>query len=247
SVQKEMDRAFALARVMADIAVPRFFASKLLDGWETLAVEKVFQARMKPVPQPIRCRIDLAMIRKDDRIMLIDYKTCTGSTQNRAAVLSYSIQPKLERLVVQAAFPDSKVAFFLHNIAAKTSLRFPAKKYPTYDDYLPAVRDWYETKSLENPNDPPFLQSLVSLEYAPTLDDEFFRGLLNMGRACRCMATLEMFPRNSYACFGRYGNRACPYLTLCRAGLDQYPELLAKLYVCHFREDDEDRDQEEGD
>lgn len=232
----DSERAFSLAAVMAAFSERHFFG-RVLDGWELVDCERPIEITPKGFTGSIRCIPD-AIYRKGDDLLIVDHKTHSGSTPVRAACVSFELQPAVERLCVDTAYHGVST-LFLHNIIRKTRLRFPAKKYPEWSDYLTAVENDYKDQQAANPDDPPLIQALTAL-VGPSYPDELRVVLKEATLACNCGIAPERFYRNDRACAGRYGNSPCPYLPLCKSGVDQWPDLVQRLYGQRFREDEEE-------
>jgi len=239
---QETERSYSLARVMAQVSVDYLFGG-VFKGWKPFLIEQPIEVKLDEITAPVRCKPDIVLQSEENPadLMLVDHKTCSGNSAQRAAVVLYETQPALERLVAEAAFPEHTVKFFVHNIVVKTGLRYPAKKYPTWEDYLTAVRDDYEARLTKDPDNPPFLQALTATIGA-ILPRELFTNLTEASAACQGNPDPSRYYRNSSACFGRFGRSPCPYLELCRSGAHLWPEILERRFTTSFREDDEEAD-----
>lgn len=241
-VLAESEKAYSLAKVMAEVSAPAFI-NNALKGWKPLLIEKPIEVRIKGLAERIRCKPDLVLERESDgHLMIVDYKTVSGDTAQHTACYLYDFQLRLERAILRLAYPQKPTKFFLHNVIEKTRLRFPAKKYPTWEDYLQAVRDDYEKKALESPNSPPFLQSLIALVGDPT-PPEVVGQLRMAGRACGAVHDPAAFfrsPSPGNTCFGKYNNQPCQFLPLCQKSMQAWPEIIEARFHQHFREDEED-------
>ena len=234
----ESEREFALAHVMFAVTCERLNWDFFKD-WDVLEVEQPSEIAVRGLNAPIRCKPDAVFYRKaDNRLLIIDWKTTSGDTTDRVAMAEWEIQPQLERLCLSVSKPESVPAFFSHIIIKKTTLRYPAKKYPTFEDYRKAVVKWYEGQQVKDPDKPPFLFSNMAL-LGPVMPLETFVQLRRASQACRCPGSLATFHRTDSACMGRFGKTPCPYLRLCRSQLSEWPDLIQKHYTQDFREDEE--------
>jgi hypothetical protein len=237
----ETERAFSMAQMMFMISFDKFFAPKWIvdEGWKPLLVETRIDVRTA-LPIPIMCKPDALLIRPSDgAIMIVNHKTTSFSVQTLSPTYPFSIQVILESLGTQALFPNAPRYFYLHNVIRKCTLRFPAKKYPTFEDYLEACRQWYIDENEKNPDDPPMAQNLQMLEKGFPGTEVYYR-IYEAYRASICNLNPERFFRDSSACFGHFHNRACPYLPLCQGELPGWAECISRIYDITFREDEED-------
>lgn len=240
---KASERSFSLAQVMAEISRSKFFGPFLRD-YEVLATEQAIEVQIKGITRPLRCKPDVLLLHKENQtLMIMDHKTTSYNTSWRAAVASFEEQVLLNRIVVAAQFPETPPTAFVHNIIRKPGLRYPAKKYPTWESYLEACREWYVVQETKDPKNPPLLQSLLAL-VGPVLSPEFYVRLTETSTACGCIPDPCRFYRNSHACLGRFGNQPCPYLRLCSKGMSAWADEIRTGYRQHFREDEEEENQE---
>ena len=238
------ERGYSQAQMMFSLSCERFLHAPFImkEGWEVMAVELPLEVKHAKITTPIRCKPDLLMVRpSDDTVMIVNHKTTGSSPYMTAATYSFNVQARIEHFCTAAYlrknWPALKVKFYLHNVIQKCTLRYPAKKYPDFDSYLQACTEWYESKQVENPHDPPMLQSLMHLADHP-MTVELFTLLREASRACACDLGTNRFYRNPQACFGKFGNSPCPFLPLCTSAEETWASQIDKYEVA-FREDEE--------
>ena len=240
-VLRKSEQAYSLAQVMFLLSADRFFKAPWIvkEDWKVLAVEQPLQLRWRSIKAPMRCKPDTLLLRPSDNvIMIVNHKTTSFDVQMLAQGYTFDLQASIEHLCVQAAYPDHRVGYYLHNVVRKPTLKYPAKKYPTFDDYLEACRQWYANLEATNPENPPVAQTLRALPPKP-MNEELHCALYEVGRASYCVPDSSRFYRDSSACFGKYNNRACPYLPLCSASPALWENIIKDNYVQEFREEEE--------
>ena len=238
------ERNYALAQVMFQIAYRRFFQAPFLtkDDWKVVAVEQVLEARYREIGTRLRCKPDVILARESDKsLMIVNYKTTSFSPKMTMASSPYRFQVWMEHLLTHLTAPEGwTVRFYLHNVILKTGLRYPAKKYPTWDDYLTAVQTWYEDKHEQNPNDPPLLQDLCALPAEP-MTAEFFTRLQEASRAHHCHPNSARFYRDASACMGKFTSSPCPFLGLCTSSPLAWADIIPLQFEQSWREAAEDQ------
>jgi hypothetical protein len=223
-------------------SVPVFFNSPIHKSgqYRVKHVERVFSCRVPGISVPLRSKPDAILEDiSTGELILVGHKTTSFEPSREAAAQAWGVQPMIERITVQAAYPDVRVVSYLHNILKKPPLKYPAKKYPTFTDYLEACKQWYKDAQAEDPNNPPVLQSLTG--FIPTLiTPEQYTLLYEAGRAGSARPAPDIYYKNPTACWGRFGRKRCQYHGLCSVDSTQWPDLMASGYKQEWREDNED-------
>jgi hypothetical protein len=233
-----LEQSFAIAQVMFEVGFPRFFQSPVMQGWHPLAVEVPIELKYRRLPATIWCKPDAIFERgegSDREMMIVSHKTTGKKTGTLAAMYPMSIQMKIEELCVSNAFPDHTPRYYVHNLIKRPTLRYPAKKYPTFDTYLEACKAWYETQAETDEDNPPLVQSLMYWP-ANVMDRELHIRLYEAARASTCIPDPDRFYRSGHC--AKY-DRLCPYYNLCNKDPMLWPDLIEKHYDVVHREDDE--------
>lgn len=74
-------------------------------------------------------------------------------------------------------------------------------------------------------------------------DESLLLQVVRTARACRAPLSLGRFYQDDQACFGKFGNKACPFLDLCATEhriTDEWPDIIKKGFRQEFRAYQED-------
>jgi hypothetical protein len=168
---------------------------------------------------PLRGTLDAIVAPADNRSLIHDHKTTGYSPTSRVEVAPFEVQTKLYRPLWNAfasKHGQPPAIGVVHNVIKKPTIR--QKKTETFDDYVARCFDQYDMKALNDPYDPPMLQSTVTFTHPPLRDDKELLTLLRERSHWHLrQMLLENFPRCGHyikACsdFGK----PCPYAALCR-------------------------------
>lgn len=248
-IQVEQDQQMALA--MVQIWAYYMPPEKLLENHDVVSIEQRYTVKVPGVRVPVIIQPDVILRhRKTRQYWVVDHKTYSGSGQDRAAVLPFELQPRLYQWIWGAIVeadrvvddPPNLIGGYIHNLLKKCTLRYCPNgkdKDGGFEGYVARVHEWYKEQELKDPNDPPFIQSVVP---APVhlLDEELAVQVHQTALASNARLNLARFHRNDKVCF-KFG-KPCPYLGLCRAPVPQWPRLIKANYIQHFREEDENQE-----
>lgn len=98
-----------------------------LEKYELVDVERHVSAEVLIGDKPISIQGTLDLVlrsRKTDNLIILDYKTTAKDAAKLMAALKMDIQPALYRLLAMAAFPDSRVTAFWHNVIQKPTISY---------------------------------------------------------------------------------------------------------------------------
>ena len=205
------------------------------DRWDIVEVEQLYDHKYPGLYAHVRTIPDAILREKDSGdLWLSQLKTTEVDPLSWRFGLDFDFQTKLERLVTHLA--GRETVGTIHEIVKLPTIR--QKRNQTFPEYMEEVRQWYQKKLRETPNNPPLVRSLVRWT-EPVVTEEFLVQLQEMSRACAARPNPNRYYRVR-ACNGKYGNRPCPYQVLCASPAADWPRIAADRFIQHFREDDEE-------
>lgn len=192
-------------------------------------VEKTLQHYMAEAG--VACQGTVDALLYDNQLkgyFILDHKTTSLSLHAFRAAFPFDIQSRMYRWLVTRSLaegdfgdvPVAPVIGFIHNLLRRPTIK--QKISQSWEDYLAECRDWYNGTGKHSDNlakwekDPPLLQTVTRYD-EPLLPAELIDAVTYTGRALRCHATLENFPRFGSAtgmCKNHYG-KPCTYIDFC--------------------------------
>jgi len=227
------------------------------DEWEILThpdgtpmVECLLATNVPGISVPLVAPCDLALVNKDTReVWIVDHKTTSMNTRDRANSVRISAQMSLYRLVLQCHLdawvregeePKREVVGSIHNIVKKPTIKYcpSTKDKGGFQSYLDRLLAWYKEKHTADPKNSPIFQSQTRFS-EPALTEEVYLRLRQMARASRACPDIHRFYRaGDYACLNF--NSVCPYSCLCSSAPTMWPGLVRDRFQISFREDEEE-------
>lgn len=263
SLVKKAEEDYHKARAMAWAFMQ--FAPFDWSEWEILThpdgtpmVECLLSATIPGISVPLVAPCDLALVNKDTReVWIVDHKTTSMNTRDRANSVRISAQMSLYRLVLQCHLdawartgeqgvplyreePQREVVGSIHNIVKKPGIKYCplTKDKEGFPHYLDRLLTWYKETHAADPKNSPIFQSQTRFS-EPVLPDEVYLRLRQMARASRAAPDIHRFYRaGDYACLNF--NSVCPFLCLCSSAPAMWPGLIRDRFQISFREDEEE-------
>lgn len=255
SLVKKVEEDYHKARAMAWAFMQ--FSPFDWSKWDILThpdgtpmVECLLSANVPGISVPIIAPCDLALVHKETKeTWIVDHKTTSMNTRDRASSVRISAQMSLYRLVLQCHLdnwtktydePQREVVGSIHNIVQKPTIKYcpRTKDKAGFSAYLDRILAWYKEKHESDPQNSPILQSQTRFS-EPVLTEEVYLRLRQMSRACRAAPDIHRFYRaGDYACLSF--NSVCPYLCLCSSAPAMWPGLIRDRFQISFREDEKE-------
>lgn len=176
--------------------------------------------------------------KQKNEVWISDDKTTRLSPRTFAMSKSFDIQIRLyrwalDKLLSYEKTPQPPIVGAVHNVIRVPTIRQTQKE--TFEQYVGRLKLWYQTKAVEQPDDPPIIQSWARFG-EPVESAEFQNIMLQQVVRSGVLPVLDQYPRHSGSCF-KY-DRACPFLELCCSDESQWPSIVDARFDIRFRDDE---------